>query len=84
MPNTYPLLPAAGLRGLARFNLVGFVFAGARGAWDHSLQRARLRAEHLAIRQMDRRTRQDLGLDADGEQWGREGPLASDYERLRW
>lgn len=84
MSHTRTMTPLAGLPVPARLKLGGFVVATARAAWERWQQQAQLRAQHVAIRGLDRRTRQDLGLYVGDEPWGRDRPLSSDYERLRW
>jgi hypothetical protein len=57
-------------------------------AWRATRQRwqqaDRMRAQHAAIRGLDRRTRQDLGLYADDGPWPQGGPIDADFERMRW
>ncbi len=72
------------MRAPERVNLAASVIAGARAAWRRWQQHDRLRAQQRALRRLDRRTLQDLGLYDGADASSRAGPLASDYERLRW
>jgi hypothetical protein len=78
---TIRFAPGAG-EGWARhlWHRLADAFAATRQRWQ---QAAQLRATHQAIRGLDRRTRQDLGLYAGDEPDAR-SLLLTEFGHLRW
>lgn len=82
MSHVTTLPDAPSLQQPVRLRFTDAVVAALGGAWRRWRQHSRMLDEQAAIRGLNRRVRQDLGLHADDAPGG--GVSASAFERMRW
>lgn len=84
MSNSNTLRPSSSWGEAHLRAAVAGLVAAIRGTHQRWLQERRLHACNVAIRQLDRRTRRDLGLYVDGDTDPHDRSLLAAYERMRW